>query len=181
MTKMLRTLLTLLGAAVFAAPLALAAEGPLYTAFNTWWEQPDRMYSTNYEKGTLLPAGTEVKDIDLGGKKAKFTDAKTSVRFVVEFVDRHHPGVKADAVWARFLTPKTFAELTQGFTGQEIEAIKAGEARAGMSKKAVIVALGYPPETRTPSLELDTWTYWRDRFRSYTVRFADGKVVGVDK
>jgi len=183
-TKACRILLTILGAAVLAPPsLSLAAGemGPTYTAYNIWWEKPDKVYSTNYEKGTLLPAGSEVKDVKIDDEEAEFTDVKTSVRFKVEFVGRHHPGVKDKAFWERFLTPKTFAELTQGFISQEIQAIKAGEIRAGMSKKAVLVARGYPPETRTPSLELDTCTYWHDRFRSYSVQFVDGKVVSVGK
>lgn len=178
-----RILWTLLGAAALAAPtFASAAEsGPTFTAYNIWWEKPDKVYSTNYGKGTLLPAGSEVQDVKIDDGKAVFTDGKTSGQFRVEFVPKHHPGLKGKEFWGRFLTPKSFADLTQGFTEAELDAIKAGEARVGMRKNAVIVALGYPPETRTPSLDSDTWVYWHDRFRSYAVQFADGKVTNVGK
>ena len=45
-----------------------------------------------------------------------------------------------------------------------------------MSRKAVLLAAGYPPEVGTASTKLDTWKYWRHRFGSYPVRFSDGKV-----
>src|SRR5436189_3601559 len=40
------------------------------------------------------------------------------------------------------------------------------QIQAGMSKKAVILAAGYPPEVATSSTKLDTWKYWRQRFGS---------------
>ncbi len=46
-----------------------------------------------------------------------------------------------------------------------------------MSKEAVIVCYGYPPEVATPSTNLDGWQYWRHRFKSFTIEFDDdGKV-----
>ncbi len=182
MTPTRRTLGTLLGATALALlVVASAAAGPIYTAYNIWWEKPDKVYSTNYGKGTLLPAGSEVTDVKTDDGKASFTDVATSGAFRLEFVPKHHPGVKGKAFWDRFLTPKSLAELTQGFTEAELDGIKAGEARVGMRKEAVVVALGYPPETRTASLDLDTWVYWHDRFRSYAVQFADGKVTSVGR
>ena len=44
-------------------------------------------------------------------------------------------------------------------------------------EKAVLVSVGYPPEVATVSTELDTWKFWRDRFRNYMVYFSNGKVT----
>ena len=47
-----------------------------------------------------------------------------------------------------------------------------------MSKKAVILSWGYPPELATPSTSLNAWKYWLKRFTSKIVRFdSDGKTT----
>lgn len=180
MRTSLRFLLFGLLAATLAppAPIPAAEEGgPQYTAYNTWYERRERMQSTNYSDGILLPAGTQVTAVRLSRGKLSFIAVDSSEKFVVDFVGRHHPGVSADEFRERFITPKNFSALTKGFSKQEIEAIKAGEVRKGMSKKAVLVARGYPPETKTPSTEMNTWVYWHSRPRSYEVTFVNGKVV----
>jgi outer membrane protein assembly factor BamE (lipoprotein component of BamABCDE complex) len=58
--------------------------------------------------------------------------------------------------------------------------IQEGQAKIGMTKKGVQIALGYPAAHRTPSLEDNVWTYWRTRWVMRTVTFdAKGKVVQV--
>ncbi len=170
-------------AASLAAILALAAANAasaadrLYTAYNIWFEQPTKVYSTNYQKGNILPAGSEVKDVKRSSGGVEFTDPKMAMKFSVEFVGKHHPGVTGEQWADRFLTTKNFAALSGGLTPAEIKAAKAGRIQPGMSKKAVILAAGYPPEVATASTKLDTWKYWRHRFGSYSVQFSNGKVA----
>ena len=58
--------------------------------------------------------------------------------------------------------------------------IKEGKVYAGMTKQGVRVALGYPAVHRTPSLEDNTWIYWRNRFQTIAVEFdQSGKVVHI--
>ncbi len=153
----------------FAAASAASAADKLYTAYNIWFEQPTKVYSTNYQKGNILPAGSEVKDVKRSSGKLEFTDVNLDIRFTFEFVGKHHPGLT------------DFAALSQGLTAAEIKAIKAGEVKAGMSRKAVLLAGGYPPEVATASTRLDTWKYWRHRFGSYPMRFSDGKVESSEQ
>jgi hypothetical protein len=55
--------------------------------------------------------------------------------------------------------------------------ISEGKVYEGMTKEGVRIALGYPARHRTPSLESDTWIYWRNRFRTLAVEFGqNGKV-----
>jgi hypothetical protein len=160
----------------FAAASAASAADKLYTAYNIWFEQPTKVYSTNYQKGNILPAGSEVKDVKRSSGKLEFTDVNLDMRFTFEFVGKHHPGLTGEQWMDRFLTTRDFAALSQGLTAAEIKAIRAGEVKAGMSRKAVLLAAGYPPEVATASTKLDTWKYWRHRFGSYLVQFSDGKV-----
>jgi len=174
-------------AASLAAVLALGAAGAasaaerLYTAYNIWFESPQKVYSTNYERGNILPAGSEVKDVSRSSKRLEFTDVKTNLKFSFEFVGDHHPGLTRDQWIDRFLTARDFAALSAGLTAAEIKAVKAGQIQPGMSRKAVLLAAGYPPEVATASTQLDVWKYWRHRFGSFLVRFSDGKVASSEQ
>ena len=54
--------------------------GKAYTAFNIWYEQPEKIYSTNFQKGTFLDAGTEVENIEQNRKQITFTVSETGER-----------------------------------------------------------------------------------------------------
>ena len=159
----------------FAGASAAFAQSKLYTACNLWYEKPDRMYSTGYQKGAMLPAGSEVTDVKRSSRKLEFTSKDT--KYTMEFIPKHNPGVTPDQWIDRVLTSRNFAALTSGMSAAEIKAIKEGRVQVGMSKKAVLVSAGYPPETGTPSTDSDTWKYWRHRFGSYNVQFSNGKVT----
>jgi len=162
---------------ILVAPLTAAtADEAKFTAYNLWYEHPQKVYSTGYEKGTMIPAGSAVSQVKVSGKAVSFVADGSGTRFTVIFMRKHHPGLNIDQFADRLLTSKNFADLTKGMSAKEVEAIKKGEVQAGMSKAAVLAAVGYPPEIRTANTDLDTWIYWRDRFRTYTVTFADGKV-----
>lgn len=171
---------TILGAILLLAPVAgfaaKAPKEPLYTAYNIWYEYPEKIWSTGYEKGTMVPAGTEVRILKRGGKAVVFEDVESLIKYTLLWTPKHHPGMSWRAFVDRFLTPKSLEELTVGFSAEEIDAIKAGEIRLGMSKQAVLVSRGYPPEIRTRGIEADIWTYWRHRFGSYMVEFEDDRV-----
>ena len=160
----------------FGAASAASAADQLYTAYNIWFEQPAKVYSTNYQRGNILPAGSAVKDVNRSSKNLEFTDVRLNLKFSFEFVEKHHPGLTREQWIDRFLTTRDFAALSEGLTAAEIKAIRAGQVQVGMSRKAVLLAAGYPPEVATASPELDIWKYWRHRFGSYLVRFDDGKV-----
>ena len=58
--------------------------------------------------------------------------------------------------------------------------IHSGRAWVGMSKKGVRIALGYPAAHRTPSLEINSWVYWRNRFSTKVIEFdPEGKVKEI--
>ena len=50
----------------------------------------------------------------------------------------------------------------------------------GMSKDGVVLAIGYPPEHKTPSLKNNRWVYWASRWNKFAVLFnKDGLVERV--
>ena len=119
----------------FGAANAASAADRLYTAYNIWFEQPTKVYSTNYQKGNLLPAGSEVTEVSKSSKKVEFTDPKLGMKFSVEFVGKHHPGVTGEQWADRFLTTKNFAALSSGLAPAEIKAIKARSEERRVGKE----------------------------------------------
>ena len=175
-------LFVLAGLATALAPTAEAQE-QLYTACNMWYEEPLRMWSTGYQKGALLPAGTPVSNVEIKKKWTKkyimFVVDKTGTQHGVLWIPSHRPGVEISEMQDRLFSTKTFDQLTAGMTGAEKEAIKKGQVVKGMSKEAVLVAYGTPPETGTATRDQDQWKYWYDRFRTKIVNFENGKVTSI--
>ncbi|MBC8453745.1 hypothetical protein H8D64_01675 [PVC group bacterium] len=57
--------------------------------------------------------------------------------------------------------------------------ITNAEVEEGMTKDAVKAAWGYPAKHRTPTLAVDRWVYWSNRFKTITVLFEEDKVISV--
>jgi len=93
--------------------------------------------------------------------------------YKIHFTSNWHPGKTAEDYKNLMITTKTFEKLTEGMNESDIDAIKRGRVVNGMSKKAVLVAYGYPPEHRTSSLESNTWIYWRNQFGTFRVCFDE--------
>ena len=46
--------------------------GERYTSYNLWYEHPQKLYSINYKKGSIIPAGSKVTDINVGRSAITF-------------------------------------------------------------------------------------------------------------
>ena len=154
-----------------------------FTKANMWFESPVKIYSTNYHKGAILPAGTKVVIKKVGFKDIKFTD-DDGIDYRIVYVKRHSPGV---SVWDHF--DRYFSEedpMRSGgpfekFTKAEQEHIEMGEIAEGMSKDAVIMAYGYPPPIKTPKLKSRSWIFMLNRFATKAVMFKDDKLVKIER
>jgi hypothetical protein len=67
----------------------------------------------------------------------------------------------------------------KGLSATDRKGIKEGRVLSGMTKKGVRMAWGYPARHKTPSLEDNVWTYWRNRWVMKYVTFSNGKVTKV--
>lgn len=155
-----------------------ATSEPAYTAYNLWFEKAGNFYSTNYHVGRIIPAGSQVKDVSFSKTMITFTVLPEGVAYKMEFVPKHHPGLSINQFMARLFTTKSLGQLTEGFSGMELAAVKSGVLQPGMSKKAVAVAYGYPIETKTPSLQDNQWVFMMNRFRTKAINFdAQGRTT----
>jgi hypothetical protein len=176
------------------SPSPVLAEGTeqatLYTAQNLWYEKPESMWCINYKTGTMIPAGTPVNKVGYSAIKAgrfqkaeaqaiSFERTADGMDFFVNFRADYHPGKTIQDYKDLFFTEKDFDALTEGLTEKEIDAIKRGVVVKGMSKRAVLISYGMPPEHKTPDLDAKKWLYWRNRFASKEICF-DGDDKAVD-
>ncbi len=188
-------LISLVGLAIIVAGCAQppkkepTAGVQLYTAYNIWKHDSDRhMYCINFKSAsTFIPAGTPVSDakirvISQGAgstvKKIQFRLPNTGETIKIGLRSRWHPGKSLEDYFDRMFTTQNFEQLTEGLSEAEIAALKEGTVVEGMSKRAVLISYGYPPEHRTPSLDADAWTYWMSTMANKVIRFDDdGKVL----
>jgi len=158
-------------------------ETELYTRINIWHEQ-STIPSTNYHLGEMIPAGTKVKITSMWD--GQFSE----ISFLVDGQrEEFHIRIRSSVTKLPVLKVRDryFSKtdpLAEGgefskFTPEEQKNIKKGVIEKGMSKDAVIMAYGYPPAHKTPSLEGNRWLYWKALKQVVLVEFEGDKVVAV--
>jgi hypothetical protein len=152
----------------------------LFTAYNIWYEDPNRVSSGNYKTGSMVPAGTAVRSVGVKHEKIAFVTAE-GARYTVIFESAKHPGMTIDEFKDRMLIPRNFAEMTREMTAVEVGCIREGAIGPDLGKQAVLMAYGYPPEDRTPSVNGNIWRYPISRSQIETIRFDEnGMTTGND-
>ena len=160
-------------------------EPTLYTAYNIW--KASKMKCINFKQGTdIIPAGTEVNDVRLWGQyrdsPLDFTTVKDGRKYTIGFTKRWHPKKSMEDYRDMMFTTKNFEALTEGLSEMEIDAIKKGVLVNGMSKRAVLICYGPPPEHYTPNQNASTWYYWANRKDKIEIKFdPDGKLALGDQ
>jgi hypothetical protein len=97
--------------------------------------------------------------------------------YKIFFARNWHPGKTIEDYRDMMITTKTFDQLTAGMSKQDIQGIKRGVVSNGMTKNAVLVTYGYPPEHRTRSIYENTWIYWASRHKTFKVCFDENELV----
>ncbi len=152
---------------------------PLYTLVNL---HPDehrrRLYALNFQQAGLLPLCSEVEIVSIKKKAMKLRVKSTGTEYVY-YTHRAISGGLAANIPEYFGT-QCNTDSVKRLSKIDRKGIKVGKVLKGMSKKGVEYAIGYPPKHRTPSAELDTWTYWKNRYATMSVSFnGEGKVERI--
>ena len=175
----LSLLLVIAGSLIFSSA-SFAADGETYyTRMNIWYEKPEKIMSTNYHKGLILPVGTAV-EILKKGKKIKFRDKATGVEFRIILVS-DYTNLTKQQFFDRYFSKDSILNSSEyrSFSAQEKENIKNGTIEKGMSKAAVLVAYGYPPSHRTPSTESNVWKFWTSRLLTDDIHFENDRISRI--
>ena len=171
---------TLLGLATGHAQDAVLGDKEFYTQVNIWFEAakgaPKPIPTTHYHVGEQIPVGSKVTVTSSNAKEIKFS--YNGQNLTIQLMPKHTT-VKMDAVKDRMFkkTNPLESEAFTSLTKEQQAAVKAGQVKEGMTKEAVLMSYGYPPEHKTLSTTANFWTYWHNKFTTRTVTFdADGKV-----
>jgi putative oligomerization/nucleic acid binding protein len=162
----------------------------MYTAYNIWEWSSFNMRCINFKGArSMIPAGTEV----IKPKVANFCNSPNSCQKIISFktaqnnklykifyTKNYHPGKTLKDYKNNMFTTKNFEELTAGLTKYEINAIKTGVIQNGMSKEAVLICYGPPPEHATPNLNSNVWLYWKNKRQTEKILFNSNNRTGPE-
>jgi hypothetical protein len=147
-----------------------------YTCCNLHYEG-DETNDANYWTGKTLPAGTAVRIEKLTEESVTFSAGGERLTL------KHEYGTKQER-FSQYLDKILVLSDPRPRIGAYPPAVRRAidnsKVERGMTREQVILALGYPPTHRTPSLREREWTYWYNRWVTYKVVFGDaGKVADV--
>lgn len=129
--------------------------------------------TTNYwtDSSILVPINSKVTLTSLGSKTMQIKVEKTGLSVTIENIQKYSQKDMATIAKA-MLTRK---EVTISNLDEKTQKnIRNGMLALGMTKEQVVMTRGFPPQHKTPSLEVDTWTFWNNRFVTHALVFEDG-------
>jgi hypothetical protein len=122
----------------------------------------------------ILPYGSVVK-IGSGNQNFKLIDENSGKRIDVLAKNKFLAGKSISDYLDLILS--TVPVSYTGLSEIDQKGISEGKPYEGMSKKGIMIALGYPCPHKTASPDVDVWYYWQNRFNAYAVNFENGLVV----
>lgn len=133
--------------------------------------------STNYiGLPQKFPVGTALDFQSFDGRFFIFREPRQKVELRLEFVERHVQQ-SPESWFADNFSVKPVAPSAS--SASEKESIIKCQPYVGMSRKAVLQALGYPPRSLTPSLQADELKYEWKRFDRRSFLFKGDQLVQI--
>jgi hypothetical protein len=147
----------------------------LYTCCNIHYEGAS-VSDANYLVGSTLPFGTQASVLKMTGNSITIHAGATDLTLGHSYGSAQE---SAEQYFNKVLVPTDPHSVFATYPKDVQTAIENSHVEVGMTKPQVLLSLGYPPTHRTASIDLNTWTYWYNRWLTYEVHFGDnGKVVG---
>jgi hypothetical protein len=151
-----------------------------YLKCNIHYQQHGRDAKASYANWTdpgqghmILPVNTQ---IEIGSFRGGFSIIALPTKNEILFeYNEKNMGMTSEQYLALITSPAPVK--LDAFSEQDRKGISDGKAYVGMSKKGAMTALGYPAAHRTPSLDANTWVYWKNRFTTFAVQFNDKGLV----
>ena len=177
----------ILGICLFINPLLSAGssdfgpEGTVYLAVNIHYQVHSHDNKASYANWTdpgeghkILAVNTPVKIERWGRRGFKIIDMNTNTVVLFEY-NKKRMEIPIEKYLQIITSPAK--ESLDNLSEADKKGIREGKLVYGMSKKGVMMALGYPATHRTPSLDSNTWVYWTNRFTTFEVNFNDKGLV----
>jgi hypothetical protein len=137
----------------------------------------------NYLRGKVIPFGSRVQILAVGEDRVEFeAPGEQPITLVLQYgAERMSMDEYLDRI---FLVDDPYTRLPKlppdAKRAREVDRtrrlVEEGTISVGMTRAEVLMAIGYPPAHRTPSLDASPWRYWVDPSDTFDVYF-DGDVV----
>ena len=162
-------------AAAACTSVAALAQEPLsgYTCCNFHYEK-DWISDANWRQLPMIPAGASIKVLNYGSNRASVEIDGKPMRI------GHDYGRREESIqqYVQKLVVKNDPKAKIAKYPERVRnAIKSGNVIPGMTREQVIIAVGYPPTHRTPSLEASVWNMWSTRAGRYEIHWNNRGTV----
>ncbi len=160
------------------SPIKDVEGSKVYTQIGMWVDG-NALETTNYSRGWFLPVNTRVKIENTTARTIRVHVPSRGQSFVIKN-RQNYTGKNIEGIYNQYFGDEKVS--LKKFDKDVRENIKSGNLEKGMSKKATILARGYPPVHRTSSLESNVWTYWKGRFTGrIKVHFKKEKISRIEE
>jgi hypothetical protein len=147
-----------------------------YLCCNLHYERT-KIADVNFQRGTLIPFGTSVRITQVTTKGVTFeAPGHPPITLLLRYGRRN---ITLDDYIDRIFVADDPRPRVARLPRRVRRAIEAGRVEPGMTRAQVLLALGYPPAHRTPTLDAPEWHYWRNRWEQFVVRFEGDRVASV--
>ena len=150
----------------------LFAKGEGYTVVNLHPEEPaGRLSAANFQGAGLVPLCSQVEF-------TRWSDAEMQFRVIStgrEYTYEDHPDaiVMFDEHLGRYFSDSCDTELVKDLSELDRRGVKEGRVIPGMTKKATVLAIGFPTFSKTPSLLMTEWSYRKTPDKDFVVVFDE--------
>lgn len=148
----------------------------LVTCCNIHYETQE-INDANYYVGATLPLGTPVQVQGVTDDSVTFLGDGHTLTLTHQYGKDQEP---IRQYLDKILVADDPRARVAAYPRAVQDAIRDSRVERGMTREQVILAIGYPPTHRTPSIDASEWLYWYNHWVTYKVQFgADGKVANV--
>jgi len=126
----------------------------------------------------ILAAGTRVRVTKVGESAVAFQTPGSSATYTLTFAFGHKQ-LSAGQYFQRILLETNPLDAVRDVPAPIADAIREGRLVPGMTKDEALIARGYPPAHRTPSLAASEWLYYETGAFVDRVTFVDDRIRSV--
>jgi hypothetical protein len=149
---------------------AESADDSIYYTRVGFSHQKGTHRTTNYLLGTRVEVNTEVEVLKKKKSTISIRIVSTNQQVKIQNVE-NFSGEDIDGIFERMFSREA-TDLT-AYSPEQVENIMAGNFEPGMTKEEIILAIGYPPKHKTPSLDRNAWRYWQSKWDTVLLYFKD--------
>jgi hypothetical protein len=178
----------LVATALLLGLAAAACKGPVvanpmagqtrYLCCNLYYEKTE-IADVNFHVGTMIALGTPVHVLEVRRYSVKFQpEGYEPLTMVLKYGKDF---ISIDTLMNDWFVDEDPRGALRKMPAKTVQAIETGSVEPGMTRAQVLMALGYPPRHRTPTLEQPDWHYWQNRWHQYIVWFEGDRVGRVQQ